>query len=367
VAAQDLLGTHEFFDERRNLHAFITIDDLTLGPALGGIRMHPYRDLDEARADCEQLAQAMKFKNAVARVAHGGGKMVVVGNPQTDKNEALYRFVASCINSLGGAYIAACDVGWNPPDLVALRELSAYVAGLPREGGCGDDTAEMTAIGVIAGIQAVLEYACNTRDPHNFYFTLQGVGNVGRRAGIHLYRSGGLLYFCDTLPEKTQQFKRVCMRATAFCVASENIYDESADIFVPCARGGILTEETIKRLAKSNVFAVAGSANNQLAEPKAQHAALLHERGILYAPDFVINAGGVMYCAAQNAGNYNEQRTRERVLEIGPRLLDIFKRAAAADCSPYFLALENAECILAEARAKNAATHVLHTLPVTPA
>ncbi|MDP3734828.1 MAG: Glu/Leu/Phe/Val dehydrogenase dimerization domain-containing protein [bacterium] len=365
MAAQSILGTHEFSDERRGFHAFIAIDDLTLGPALGGIRMYPYRCLEEARTDCERLARAMTLKSALARVPLGGGKMVVVGNPLTDKKDALYRFVADCINPLGGTYIAACDVGWNPPDLLALGKLTPYAALPPRKGICDDDTAEMTATGVVFGIQAVIEHCCDTREIRDLWFALQGIGNVGRRTGIKLYRSGaGNIFICDDITEKVRLFKHVCPRENVEVSSTATIYDQPADIFVPCARGGVLTEETIERLAEAGFSAVAGSANNQLAEPEEHTAALLYEKDICYAPDFVINAGGVIDCAAKIAGKYSKESTKAKALEIGPRLLDIFKRAKAANCSPHTIALADAERILGEARTKKVTPQ---TPPVSPA
>ncbi len=331
---QDLVRTHSFTDAQHNFRAFITIDDLTLGPALGGIRMRQYVNLDEARADVARLAHTMTLKGAIALhdslVPLGGGKMVVVGNPETDKGEALYRFVGECINSLNGAYIAACDIGWNPADLIALSRHTPHVAGLPRGGDCGDDTAEMTALGGLAGIQASLGHSCGVSDVRGFWFTIQGVGNVGRRLAQHLYRSGARVFVCDLVKEKLQELKRLCPRDTAQVIAHDAMFRPQVDVFAPCATGGVLTEEVIERLARIGVWIVAGLANNQPAEPQDKHAQRMHEKSILYAPDFVINAGGIINCAATlDPRGYDRERVKEDVLKIGPRLRNIFARAAA--------------------------------------
>jgi leucine dehydrogenase len=302
----------------------------------------------------------MTLKSAGVRVPLGGGKMVVIGNPTTDKNEALYRFVADCINVFKGTYIAACDVGWNPQDLRALGALTPYVVQSETD-ECGDDTAEMTALGVAVGIRAVVKHFCPRDILAGYRFALQGVGNVGKRVGTHLYRSGAVRIFtCDVLAENVREFKKSFprekydVRDVIYAVPQHTIYTQAADIFVPCARGGILTEESIASLADHRSLAVAGSANNQPAEPVEKMVNLMHERGVLYAPDFVINAGGVIECAARVTGDYNAERTKERVLKIGPRLYDIFKRAEAANCSPHTIAMADAERILAEARAAKA-------------
>jgi leucine dehydrogenase len=310
-------------DESGQTRAIIAIHSTALGPALGGCRMWPYPSESEALDDVLRLSRAMTYKHAVAGSPHGGGKAVLLGDPCRDKNESLWRTLARSINELGGRYITADDVGTTAQDMIAVREWTPHVVGLPPEKGGSGDGWPMTAYGVYCGILAAVAYRRLGRQLDydglaGITVAVQGLGHVGHALCRHLHEAGARLIVADV---RRPAVERACRDFDAQEAAPEEIYDAEADVFAPCALGGTLNSHTVPRL---RVAVVAGSANNQLSSPGVGR--LLHQRGILYAPDYVINAGGVINVCLEGP-NYDEILARERTRGIGRTLTEIFTRA----------------------------------------
>ncbi|HLT58364.1 MAG TPA: Glu/Leu/Phe/Val dehydrogenase dimerization domain-containing protein [Limnochordales bacterium] len=295
-----------FCDRATGLRAIVAIHSTRLGPALGGCRMWPYRDEAEALADVLRLSKAMTYKNAAMDLPLGGGKAVIIGNPRQDKSPALFEAFGRFIERLGGAYITAEDVGTSPDDMVAISRMTTHVAGLPGKSG---DPAPMTALGVFNGIKACLAHAFGDDNLRRRRVAVQGVGAVGWHLCTHLHREGAELVVTDVVQDRVH---RAVAEFGARAVSPEEIYSVECDVFSPCALGGTMNDDTIPRL---RARIVAGSANNQLAE--ARHARELQERGILYAPDFIINGGGVINVANELApGGYDRERALRQVAGI---------------------------------------------------
>jgi len=299
-----------FHDRATGLRAIVAIHSTKLGPALGGCRMRPYKDESEALYDVLRLSKAMTYKNAVMDLPLGGGKAVIIGDPFRDKTPALMEAFGRCVERLGGAYITSEDVGTSPDDLVVIRRTTAHVVGVPDKSG---SPGPATAVGVYHGIKASLAHVFGDGSLRGRRIAVQGLGSVGWRLCEHLHAEGAELIVTDVLPERVQ---RAVAEFGATAVAPDEIYDVECDVFSPCALGAILNDNTIPRL---RCRIVAGSANNQLAEDR--HAAELQRRGIVYAPDFVINGGGVVNVHGElEPGGYNRQRVMERVARIGQKV-----------------------------------------------
>ena len=330
-------------DLAHGLTAFISIHDTTLGPALGGIRMWPYALDKEAFTDVNRLAKGMTYKSAVAETGFGGGKAVIIGNPQRDKSEQLLRAMGCFVETLGGRYIAAEDVGMTVADITIVRQETSYVAGLPREMGASGNPAPLTALGVFLGMQTCLEQQLHTDRFAGVRVAVQGCGSVASHLCGHLHAAGAKLILTDVAPEKA---RRLAERYRARVVAPEKIYQVACDVYAPCALGGTLNDITIPQL---KCAIVAGSANNQcLAD---EHSALLQQRGILYAPDFVINAGGVINIAVEREPEgYREALAVAKVRHIATVLRHIFDLAERQHLDPHRAALWLAKQKLAVAK-----------------
>ncbi|MCI0651291.1 MAG: leucine dehydrogenase [Planctomycetes bacterium] len=333
-------------DPASGLCALIAIHDLTLGPALGGLRMWPYRSEEEALTDVLRLARGMTYKSACADTGLGGGKSVIIGNAKTDKNEALFRAMGRFIDSLGGDYITAEDVGIGIRELEWIKLETDYVTGLSRDSGSSGNPSPFTARGVMRGLRACAEEAFATSRLDGFHYAVQGLGQVGGDVVRGLSMVGGFLTVTDISEERLAQFAALPGVET---VAPDEIFDVECDFFVPNALGGVLNDDTIPRL-KCKV--VAGAANNQLLEPR--HGSMLHERDILYAPDYVINAGGIINVSIELIpGGYNERVAVEKIENIYTALKAIFATARRDRCTPAQAADRVAEQRLAEARNAN--------------
>ena len=317
------------YDKTTGLRAIIGIHDTTLGPALGGLRMWPYEREEDAITDVLRLARGMTYKNSAMGLNMGGGKAVLWGDPRTDKSEELFRAFGKFVQSLGGRYITAEDVGTTVEDLNFILMETEHAAGRAEVSG---DPSPVTAYGVFMGIKACGKKVFGTEDLKGRKIAVQGLGKVGYHLCEHLRDAGAELIVTDIHPEAVERAKQQ-LGATA--VAPDEIYGVECDIFSPCALGAILNDDTIPQL-KCRI--VAGSANNQLKEPR--HADMLRERGILYAPDFVINGGGVINVAEEYHPNgYSRERALARVATIYDKLLRVFQiaeernitTAAAAD------------------------------------
>jgi leucine dehydrogenase len=303
-------------DEASGLKAIIAIHDTTLGPALGGTRMWVYEKEEDAIEDALRLARGMTYKNAAAGLNLGGGKTVVIGNPKTDKSEALFRALGRYVESLNGRYITAEDVGTSVTDMDFIHQETNYVTGVSETYGSSGNPSPMTALGCFVGLLASAKAAFGTDDVTGKTVAVQGVGNVGYYLCKHLYEAGANLIVTDINQESLD---RVATEFGAQIVAPSEIFSVDCDIFSPCALGAIINDDTIPQL-KAKV--IAGSANNQLKEER--HGDILHEQGIVYAPDYVINSGGVINVADELEG-YNAERARKKVENIYNIISNIFE------------------------------------------
>lgn len=301
-------------DVETGLKAIIAIHDTTLGPALGGVRMWNYNCEEEALHDVLRLAKGMTYKNAVAGLNLGGGKAVIIGDPKKDKSEALFRSFGRFVETLNGRYITAEDVGTFEEDMDYIHMETEFVTGTSRKGA--GDPSPVTALGIYYGMKQAAKEAFGSDSLKGLTIAIQGVGQVAYHLCKHLHEEGAELIVTDINEEAVE---RAVKEFAATSVKPDEIYDVDCDIFSPCALGGIINDETIPRL-KAKV--IAGSANNQL--EKEEHGRILHEKGILYAPDYVINAGGVINVAEELAG-YNRQRALNKVKSIYNILETVFE------------------------------------------
>ncbi len=309
-------------DKASGLQAIIAIHDTTLGPALGGCRFWRYEDDAAALDDVLRLSRGMTFKAALANLSFGGGKAVIMAPPGAKKSTALFQAFGRFVNSLGGRYVTAEDVGTSPRDLEIVHGVTPYVAGV-ADGGAGDgDPSPATAWGVFHGLKAAVAASFYRDDLHGVHVALQGLGHVGGYLAEHLAQAGAVLTVADLDPSRLAWAKA---NLGAEVVDVDKIYDVAADVFAPNAMGAVLNDETIARL---RVRAVAGSANNQLAEDR--HGQALAERGILYAPDYVINAGGIINISHEGHA-YDIDRAMAHCARIHGTLDEIFQRARRED------------------------------------
>ena len=334
-------------DPDSGLKAIISVHDTTLGPALGGLRMWPYLSDQEALTDANRLSAGMTYKSAVAETGLGGGKSVIIGNPKTDKSEALFRAMGRFVEVLGGLYTTAEDVGTNVQDLVTVRQETSHVTGLPRDMGSSGDPSPYTALGVYMGILACVEKMGGS-DLKGISVAIQGCGNVARFLCGHLAEAGAELVVTDIVQDKVQL---MVDKHGARAASPEEIYDIECDVFCPCALGAVINDDTVPRL---NCKIVAGGANNVLLTE--EHGDRLRERGILYAPDFVINAGGIINVSVElEPDGYNEQRALEKVRNIHNAVRDILDTADRENVAANRAAILLAERKLEDGRKRKAA------------
>jgi leucine dehydrogenase len=305
------------YDKEAGLKAIIAIHNTTLGPALGGTRMWNYASEEEALTDVLRLSRGMTYKAAVTGLNLGGGKAVIFGNPRSDKNEILFRAYGRLVNSLGGLYITAEDVGTSVREMEWVRTETPYVCGISEALGGSGDPSPVTARGVYYGMKACTEEAFGITALKGLRVAVQGVGHVGQYLCEFLHKEGAQLFISDIDRDVVE---KVAQKCKAQIVHPEEIYDVEAEIFAPCALGAILNDETIPRF-KFKI--IAGGANNQLKREK-DHGPKLIEKGILYAPDYVINAGGLI-----NVANEIEGYNRERALSQADGIYDILKNVIA--------------------------------------
>ncbi len=302
-------------DEKCNLRMLIGIHDTTLGPALGGCRMWPYEQESEAIIDVLRLSRGMTSKSAATGQNFGGGKAVLWGDAATDKDEALFRALGRFIEGLQGNFITGTDVGTTGKDFVWSQQETDYLVALPESHGGSGDSSLTTAFGVFRGIQACSQFIFGSDDLAHRRIALQGAGKVGYHLARFLHEAGATMVVADIDQDKVE---RVVQEFGATSTSCEDIISTECDIFSPNALGGVLNEESIARL---RCRIVAGSANNQLLE--AEHAELLRQRDILYAPDYVINAGGVIQVADELHG-FVRERALQKTSSLYDLLLTIF-------------------------------------------
>lgn len=302
-----------------NLRAIIAIHNTVLGPALGGTRMWTYANDNEALVDVLRLSRGMTYKAAVAGLHLGGGKGVIIADPRKDKTPELFKAYGRFVNSLGGRYITAEDVGTSVDDLEIVRTVTHYVTGTKKEHGGSGDPSPMTAWGVYIGMKACMKKVTGNDSLAGKNIAVQGAGKVGQYLCEHLAKEGARIYITDIYPDKA---KAVVKTTRAQFVEPEEIISVDADIFSPCALGAVINDDTIQKL---RCKIIAGGANNQLADEN-RHGKMLLERGILYAPDYVINAGGLINVAHELNG-YSAERAKEQTSNIYDTLLRIFAEA----------------------------------------
>lgn len=317
-------------DKNSGLKAIIAIHDTTLGPALGGTRMWTYDSEEDAIEDALRLAKGMTYKNAAAGLNLGGGKTVIIGDPLKDKNDEMFRAFGRYIQGLAGRYITAEDVGTTVKDMDLIHEETDYVTGISPAFGSSGNPSPVTAYGVYRGIKAAAKEAYGSDSLEGKTIAVQGVGNVAFTLCRHLHEEGANLIVTDINKESVQ---RAVDEFGATAVEPNEIYGVECDIFAPCALGAIINDNTLEVL-KADV--IAGAANNQLKETR--HGDILHERGIVYAPDYVINAGGVINVADELYG-YNRERAMKNVEKVYDNLARVFE-IAKRDGVPSYLAAD---------------------------
>lgn len=295
-------------DQATGLKALIGIHNTTLGPALGGTRMWPYATESEAITDVLRLSRGMTFKNALAGLNLGGGKAVIIGDPRL-KNEAFLRRFGRFVQSLGGRYVTAEDVNMKTSDMEYIAMETRHVTGLPEIKGGAGDPSPVTAYGVYVGMKAAAKKAFGSDSLAGKRIGVQGVGQVGKYLIHHLIKEGAEVLITDIFEDKVKQ---VALETGAVSIEPSMIYDLEMDIYAPCALGATINDETIDRL---KCAVIAGGANNQL-QDESKHGQMLLDKGIIYAPDFLINAGGVINVGAEYLGGYNRDIVMQQTEKI---------------------------------------------------
>ena len=317
-------------DAGSGLKAIIAIHDTTLGPACGGTRIWPYKSEQEAVWDALRLSRAMTYKSAAADLPMGGGKGVIIADSHTEKTEALIRAYGRFVDTLGGRYLTTTDVGSTGRDLEYVKQETDHVVGLPTTAGGSGDTSIMTGLGLYMGMKACAKEAWGSDSLAGKTVAMQGFGKVASHTAHHLMKENATLVVTDVFDGALDRARDLGLKV----VKPEEIYEEECDIFSPCALGGVINPDTIPRL-KCKV--VAGGANNQLlADSDGEE---LHRLGILYGPDYILNAGGIINVESEVTGQYNPDRAREkteRIYEIMDRVIAMSKKeevptARAAD------------------------------------
>jgi leucine dehydrogenase len=323
------------YDPVSGLKAIIAIHDTTLGPALGGTRMWSYAREEDAVTDALRLSRGMTYKAAITGLNLGGGKAVIIGDARTDKSEALFRAYGRYVDSLNGRYITAEDVGTTVADMEHVRMETDHVTGISVALGGSGDPSPVTAMGTYEGMKAGARRLWGTESLNGRHVAVQGVGHVGYYLVQHLAQEGAKVTVCDIDSEK---IARVVNEFGVGVCNLDEIYDIQSDIYAPCALGGTINDDTIERL---KCKLIAGSANNVLKDEE-KHGRQLRRLGILYCPDYVINAGGLINVANELEG-YNQQRALRQAAQIHDAIDRIFAYADENDVPTFLAANELAE------------------------
>lgn len=324
------------YDAPTGLKAIIAIHNTTLGPALGGTRFYNYENETTALNDVLRLSRGMTFKAAISGINLGGGKAVIIGNPETLKTEAFWRRYGKFINTLNGKYITAEDMNTNSKDMAFIAQETPFVAGKPEFLGGGGDPSPITAYGVYLGLKAALKEVYGNDKLNEKKILVEGAGAVGSHLIERLINEGAKVYLTEINRFKVQQITK--KHPGIEVVARETSYDLDIDVFSPCAMGGVLNTTTIERL---KCAIIAGAANNQL-QDENENGNQLKNKGILYAPDFLINAGGVINCYQEVIG-YNKEQALARTEQIYDLTLEIFYKAKNENITPHQAAIQLAE------------------------
>lgn len=330
-------------DEASGLRAIIAVHSTSLGPAAGGCRLWTYSSSEAALVDALRLSEGMSYKNALAGLALGGGKAVILGPVEPDKREAVFEAFGRAVEGLGGRYVTAEDVGVSVADMEVVATQTRFVSGLPaRHGAVGGDPSPFTARGVRLGIEAAVEAALGRPQIDGLRIAIQGLGHVGSHLARELAERGAKLVVADVDKARVET---ACDLYGAEIAPVEEILMSDVDVLAPCALGGAITEQTARQL---RARIVAGAANNQLATPLA--GKLLFERGITYAPDYVINAGGIIMVAAEYLGEEDLDAVNLAVSRIRGRTADLLRRARHENRPPDQVALTLAREIVSSAK-----------------
>lgn len=331
-------------DAETGLKAIIAIHSTALGPAAGGCRLWSYASDDAAVYDVLRLSRGMSYKNAMADLRFGGGKAVILKTPDFQPTDALYERFGEFVEALQGSYITAEDVGMSVAVMETISHKTKYVSGLPqRAGHAGGDPSPKTAFGIFKGIEAAVEFKLGKASLDGVSVAVQGVGNVGYYLCRYLAEAGARIRVSDIDEGRVQ---RVVKEFSAEAVALDDILFQGVDVVAPCALGAILTEHSIPKI-KTKI--IAGGANNQLETD--EDGRRLMAAGILYAPDYVINGGGIINVASEYYGGDDDEDVMQKVANIGPRLLGIFQEAARSGRPTNEIADSQARRIISEARA----------------
>ncbi|SET50190.1 phenylalanine dehydrogenase [Oceanobacillus limi] len=336
-------------DPSSGLRAIIAIHNTTLGPALGGCRMHPYPSLDHALDDVLRLSKGMSYKCAAADVDFGGGKAVIIGDPQTDKTAELFRAFGQFVESLGGRFYTGTDMGTTMDDFIHSMRETKNIVGVPEAYGGGGDSSIPTAMGVIYGIRATNQTLFGSNTLSRATYSIQGLGKVGYKVAEYLLEQGAHITVTDVCDENIRSIQRKAATTSGAVsvVEPHEIYSQNVDLFIPCAVGGVINDETIDLL---KVKAVVGSANNQL--KLEEHGNRLAEKGILYAPDYIVNAGGLIQVADELYGA-NKERVLSKTKEIYHIILDVYQQANSHQITTLEAANRICEKLIAEKARRN--------------
>lgn len=332
-----------FFNDRQSgLKAIIAIHNTNLGPALGGCRMWPYSCEDDALTDVLRLSKGMTYKSALANLKLGGGKAVMIGDPRSQKTDALLFAMGDFIEGLGGRYITAEDSGTAVPDILKMGQRTSHISGVDKASDHGGDPSPSTAYGVFVSLREAVTHKLGHPSLEGMKVAIQGLGNVGYRLAEYLHDAGAMLYVTDIVQANVD---RAVRELNATPVAGNEIFALDVDVFAPCALGAVINESTIDQLKAS---IIAGAANNQLATDEQGYQ--LHKKGILYTPDYVVNAGGIIdvyYQRKMLETDYSAQNYASdlsvKVEGIGDTLKEIFKRSDEEDTPTFVIADRVAE------------------------
>ncbi|MFI9030339.1 Leu/Phe/Val dehydrogenase [Streptomyces sp. NPDC053560] len=331
-------------DRASGLKAVIAIHNTALGPALGGTRFHAYSSEEEAVLDALNLSRGMSYKNALAGLNHGGGKAVIIGDPEAIKTEELLLAYGRFVSSLGGRYVTACDVGTYVADMDVVARTNRWTTGRSPENGGAGDSSVLTAYGVFQGMRAAAQHQWGDPSLRGKRVGIAGVGKVGRHLVEHLLEDGADVVITDVRSESVDRILANHPQVRAAVDTEALIRTEGLDVYAPCALGGALNDHSVPVLTAK---VVCGAANNQLAHPGVEKD--LADRGILYAPDYVVNAGGVIQVADELHG-FDFDRCKMKAGKIFDTTLSIFARAKADGIPPAAAADRLAELRMAEAR-----------------
>lgn len=333
-------------DKDTGLKAIIGIHNTVLGPALGGTRMWKYNNEWEALNDVLRLSRGMTYKSAISGLNLGGGKAVIIGDAKTDKNPELMRKFGEFVNSLSGKYITAEDVGMVTADMDTVRDITPYVTGISESRGGSGNPSPVTAYGVYMGMKAAAKYQLGSDQLEGKKVLVQGVGHVGETLVSYLCKEGALVQIADL---SEQRLEEISKKYGATIFAGDDLYSADVDIYAPCALGATINDDTVYKI-KAKV--IAGAANNQLANENV-HGPILQERGIVYAPDFLINAGGIINVYGEIA-NYGKEEAMRRTENIYNTTLEIFDYALKNNLTPQKAAMAIAESRIEQRRKENA-------------